>query len=186
MFGTTHQSALVIIPPNDVWGPIQAIRRRRDPSFRRWMPHINLLYPFVDPPLFEATAPAIEEACRRLTPFTVALAHFQRVRARGGKYALWLAPQPVEPIVELQRALLQAVPECTGKARFPGRFTPHLTMARGAGKECADALEKDLERQWEMLFFAVDRVHVISRKQPLDDVFHLARTIPLGVSRGDD
>jgi hypothetical protein len=37
---------LVIIPPEAVWEPIQAIRRRHDRKLRRWMPHITLLYPF--------------------------------------------------------------------------------------------------------------------------------------------
>ena len=42
----THTTAAVLIPPEDVWGPIQAIRREHDRQFRRWMPHITLLYPF--------------------------------------------------------------------------------------------------------------------------------------------
>lgn len=36
------QSALVIIPPEEVWSQIQAIREKYDPNFRIWMPHINL------------------------------------------------------------------------------------------------------------------------------------------------
>ena len=43
----THQTALVLIPPESCWAPIQAIRKQHDRSFERWMPHINLLYGFV-------------------------------------------------------------------------------------------------------------------------------------------
>jgi hypothetical protein len=47
------QSALCIIPPEDLWEPIQHIRRERDKAFPRWMPHINLLYPFYPEAAFE-------------------------------------------------------------------------------------------------------------------------------------
>ncbi|MBI5480461.1 MAG: 2'-5' RNA ligase family protein [Deltaproteobacteria bacterium] len=42
----THHTAVVIIPPGEIWGPIQAIRQRHDQQFHRWMPHITPLYPF--------------------------------------------------------------------------------------------------------------------------------------------
>src|SRR5262249_27220192 len=42
----THTTAVVVIPPADAWPPIQALRERYDRQFRRWMPHITLLYPF--------------------------------------------------------------------------------------------------------------------------------------------
>ena len=38
----THQSAVVLIPPREVWAPIQAIRREHDRHLRRWMPHVTL------------------------------------------------------------------------------------------------------------------------------------------------
>ena len=44
---TTHESAIVLIPPQEVWEPIQAIRRVHDRQVRRWMPHVTLLYPFL-------------------------------------------------------------------------------------------------------------------------------------------
>lgn len=37
-----HTSAVVIMPPPDTWGPIQAIREKYDRAYRRWPPHINL------------------------------------------------------------------------------------------------------------------------------------------------
>ena len=42
-----HTSAVVICPPSSQWGPIQEIRSFNDKSYARWMPHINLLYPFL-------------------------------------------------------------------------------------------------------------------------------------------
>ena len=44
MDSATHTTAVVVIPPDDAWPPIQALRQRYDRQFRRWMPHITLLY----------------------------------------------------------------------------------------------------------------------------------------------
>ena len=41
-----YTSACVIIPPKELWGPIQKIRQQYDRQIHRWMPHITLLYPF--------------------------------------------------------------------------------------------------------------------------------------------
>jgi hypothetical protein len=34
-----HKTATVIIPPEHVWGPFQAIRQKHDSRVGRWMPH---------------------------------------------------------------------------------------------------------------------------------------------------
>lgn len=39
-------SAIIVAPPENLWGPIQAIRQEHDKAYERWMPHINLIYPF--------------------------------------------------------------------------------------------------------------------------------------------
>jgi hypothetical protein len=41
----THQAALAVIPPTQLWGGIQAIRADNDKSFQRWPPHFNCIYP---------------------------------------------------------------------------------------------------------------------------------------------
>ncbi len=41
-----YTSAVVIIPPKNIWPPIQEIRKEYDRQINRWMPHVNLLYPF--------------------------------------------------------------------------------------------------------------------------------------------
>jgi len=51
-----HKTAAVIIPPEDVWEPIQAIRQRHDRKVGCWMPHITLFYPFLPRSRFGRTA----------------------------------------------------------------------------------------------------------------------------------
>ena len=42
-----HKTAAFIIPPEDVWGPIQPIRQKHDSKVGRWMPHVTLIYSFL-------------------------------------------------------------------------------------------------------------------------------------------
>lgn len=41
-----YNTAVVIIPPENIWGSIQKIRKKYDRYIDRWMPHITMLYPF--------------------------------------------------------------------------------------------------------------------------------------------
>jgi len=93
----THQSAVAVVPPQEVWGPIQAIRQRHDRQFRRWMPHINLPYPFYAPEQFNQTLPSLVKACAQLSTFTVTLAEFRFFLHSSRKATLWLAPEPRSP-----------------------------------------------------------------------------------------
>lgn len=44
---TYTKAACCVIPPKGVWDPIQEIRKRYDSAYNRWMPHVNLLFPFI-------------------------------------------------------------------------------------------------------------------------------------------
>lgn len=48
------KTALIITPPESVWPAIQQIRSQHDQKASTvWMPHIKLLFPFVDEDLFK-------------------------------------------------------------------------------------------------------------------------------------
>ncbi|KAK8105847.1 hypothetical protein PG999_009206 [Apiospora kogelbergensis] len=43
----SHDTALCIIPPRQLWPSLNSLRSLYDKSYERWPPHINLVYPFV-------------------------------------------------------------------------------------------------------------------------------------------
>ncbi|KAI9839008.1 MAG: hypothetical protein M1837_002295 [Sclerophora amabilis] len=45
----SHQTALCIIPPPHVSHEIDKLRSHYDKAYRKWPPHLNILYPFVSP-----------------------------------------------------------------------------------------------------------------------------------------
>ena len=72
----SYKTAVVAIPPDHLWGPIQGLRKQYDRNYRRWMPHITLLYPFRPVSVFEQIMPALAQACRSLEHFEVRLIRF--------------------------------------------------------------------------------------------------------------
>jgi 2'-5' RNA ligase len=142
--GKTHHTAVAVVPPEGVWEPIQAIRRRHDRQIRRWRPHVNLLYPFRPRPDFAAAAELLANACAAIEPFRVALAEFRFFRHGSGRCTLWLAPEPAEKLRRLQPVLQAAFPTATTSAasRRALRRTsasdssPPRLCASGRGSSC--------------------------------------------------
>jgi 2'-5' RNA ligase len=73
----TYHTAVVALPPPEVWEPIQAIRRQHDRHVHRWMPHITLLYPFLPHAQFGEALPVLTEVGRHIAPFQVTLTTFR-------------------------------------------------------------------------------------------------------------
>lgn len=176
----THQTAVVIIPPNAVWQPIQEIRRQYDRHYRRWMPHINLLYPFLPQEAFPELQPSFQNVCTNFPAFELTLSTIRFFRHRRGNYTLWLQPEPPEPLIRLQQKLLDIVPECADVSRHTGGYTPHLSIGQAAGKEALQQLLDELSPSWKPLAFSVDCIYFIRRDNPPNDIFQIAQRISLG------
>jgi 2'-5' RNA ligase len=175
----THESALVIIPPEAVWEPIQAIRRRHDRKLRRWMPHITLLYPFRPRSELERLEPSLEAACAELPPLAIELAGFRFFSHPRAGWTLWLEPRPAAPLIELNRRLEALFPDCDDARRHPQGFTPHLSVGqvRGSKDEMLRVLA-ELEARWKPLSFRAEGASVICRDAPPRDVFQVHRLLP--------
>lgn len=176
----THTTAVVIIPPQAVQAPIQRWRERYDRQVGRWMPHITLLYPFRPAEEFDGLRPEFERVCAGLPRFELCFERVRHFRQGPTRRTLWLDPVPHEPLCELVRRLLAIVPDCTDTGRFAGGFTPHLSLGQAEGAQAFQALRQSLGEQWQPLSFPVDRVALIHRNEPPDDIFRVAYECALG------
>lgn len=175
----TFKTAIVIVPPRAVWPPIQAIRRQHDRHFRRWMPHVTLIYPFRPREAFDELVEPLAQACRDIAPFEIELAEFGFFRHRSS-YMLWLASEPCAALDALQTALWHVVPDCDETRRHGAGFTPHLSVGQVQGHDALQALLADLQGTWTRVQFQVSEASLIWRNDPPDDVFRVGRTIPFG------
>jgi len=176
----THKTAVVLLPPEEVWPPIQAIRGEHDRQFRRWMPHINLIYPFRPVTHFERLFSPFCEVCQDIAPFQLVLREIRTFHHGKERYTMWLKPEPVEPVRNLAEVLLKLVPDCDDVWRFPGGFTPHLSIGQVKGKQNRDRLVAFLQKNWAGVEFEVRAVYWIARRDPPDDIFRVQREIPFG------
>ncbi len=169
------------MPAREVWEPIQAIRRQYDRQIHRWMPHINLLYPFCPRETFEEVMPKLAAACREVAAFEVTFATF-RYFAHGAKRAtVWLDPEPREALVNLQQTLQDALPDYHEQSRFREGFTPHLSVGQVTSRRALQSLLVTLQTNWTPLKFHLDAVALIWR--PVDGPFQVERWIPLASNK---
>jgi 2'-5' RNA ligase len=176
----THRTAVVLIPPEECWAPIQAIRQRHDRHVRRWMPHLTLLYPFRSRERFDEVVPKLREACLPIEPFEVRLTEFNHFDHGQGRFTLWLVPEPPEAIKRLQAALESAAPECHDVSRYSMGFTPHLSIGQARGHHAMLALLARLRDSWRPLSFMASHVSLIWRGAAPDNVFRVDRSVQLG------
>ena len=180
MHPKTHKTAVVLIPPEEVWAPIQRIRREHDKQFRRWMPHITLVYPFRPAGQFDSLLSELARACKTTEPFELELAEFRWFAHSKTRFTIWLAPEPAEAIRKLQACIQPVVPDCDDVTRFAGGFTPHLSVGQAESRRDLKELVGSLQSAWQPMGFPAMEIGLISRGNPPDDIFSLVHTMKLG------
>eukprot|EP00054_Salpingoeca_dolichothecata_P004430 m.30580 g.30580 ORF g.30580 m.30580 type:complete len:431 (-) comp14595_c0_seq1:49-1341(-) len=175
------RSAVCLIPPEGFWPPIQAIRKDHDPAFERWMPHINLLYPFHPDSQFPEDERRLAEVLKKVPSFRLRF-EFCDSFDHGKKSTVWLKPvcRPASALVQLQRILEETFPDCT-ELSSRGGFTPHLTIGK-VSKGGVSKFVSKVNNSWKRVEFEVREIAMISRKD--NSPFKIRHRIPLlGVTK---
>ncbi len=175
----SHKSAVVVIPPKESWEPIQELRRVWDRQLRRWMPHITLLYPFRPARELGSATLQVQEVCASFSPFMIRLERFRSFKHATGSHTIWLDPEPAGSLVALQDALWRAFPDCDDVRRFEGGYTPHLSVGQCSSWGVARVLGR-LNASWTPLSVTVDRISIITRGDPPEDIFSVTAEFALG------
>ena len=158
-----YESILAIIPPEDLFPPIQAIRQQHDAGFVRIVPHITLLYGFLPDRYFEEVVDLIAPILAKMQPFSVTLADFE-IFTHHKSATAYLRPvvQPEGALHELQNTLYRLFPQCYEQStKTIDGFNPHLSVGQFTNSD--EAIAK--LPQWHPLKFTVDRVALVSRRR---------------------
>lgn len=179
-----HKSAVAIIPPLHIWDSIQGIRKVHDKSYVRWMPHINILYPFAIDSEFETLKPKAIQALSSIQPFTLHFNKFKYFQHGKSSSTLWLDPQEGEcdepqNLLEIESKLIGAFPTCTDLVDISkeGKFVPHLSVGQFKGKQMVERFQSQFQSSWQPLQFTVECLYFISRTDT--DPFEVRAIIPL-------
>ncbi|MFX1276622.1 MAG: 2'-5' RNA ligase family protein [Promethearchaeota archaeon] len=176
-----YTSAVVIIPPRSCWEPIQVIRKKYDRQINRWMPHINLLYPFRPKSEFISLESTFSETCTIIEPFELQLNNFKFFHHHHEHYTIWLEPEPISSLKEFQLELLKIVPDCNDVNKHQGGFTPHLSVGQVNGRDTMISLMRELQTSWSSTKFELKKIFFISRKNEKKSKFQVEKTISLKI-----
>ena len=173
----TPQTALCIIPPEDLWPPIQEIRSQHDKAYPRWMPHINLVYPFVPEKDFPSIKSRLESVVHQHRPFCIQFdaSSFHYFEQKGKVCTYHLRPAECREGVALQKSIETQLPSALRSSR---PFEAHLTLGQCTTSEMPNRL-RDLTTNWKPVDFLVDRIFLISRENHPEDRFVIKEEIPL-------
>lgn len=173
------------VPPADCAqiDSIQKIRAEHDKSFKRWPPHINLLYPFLEEPLARRAAYHLKDAVAQHAPFVVELEEFKTFEHRKSS-TVWLSPGSSRPWIALQADMQQQLPHCDQQSTVSSGFTPHLSVAQYRESQRADMREqiKDWAQDWSAPSMMVSDVALMNRRD--DEPFEVHHRLPLGTQGG--
>ena len=174
-----YTSAVVIIPPKELWEPIQKIRKLYDRQIGRWMPHINLIYPFRPLEFFDLLESKFSYVCENFKSFKIVFKDIKYFKHRHQNYSMWLSPVPEYNIKDLQVELVKIVPDCNDTNNFKNGFTPHLSIGQVKGEANLIATLKDLQDKWDKFEFLVDNICFISRENNKNSQFEVLKRIIL-------
>ena len=156
-----HQSAIVISPPSEQWNQIQEIRKNNDKAYERWMPHINLIYPFIEIEKYPDMVSALKTVLESFPSFNIILDRFDFFSHSKKSKTLYLKPDPnsISILRNLHEKIRSLVP-------FDEReFHPHLTLGQYKSDEKVKDKITELEKIWQPIQFTVNHVDIITRSE---------------------
>lgn len=104
------------------------------------MPHINLLYPFIEDPPIEK----LKQAATTLVPFKLTMSDLHAFE-QGPTVTIHLSPDDKNPVKKVQSTLEKLFPMCNHLSnKSPTGFQPHLTIG-----QCPVKAKDKMLRKWK-------------------------------------
>ncbi|KAL0476952.1 poly(A) polymerase [Acrasis kona] len=171
-------TACCIIPPQEVWPQIQAIRKKHDASFVRWPPHVNLFFPFVETSEFEDKSVLLEKALSNIEPFKIRLETFDHF-SHAKKNVLWLKPQDDSGECEKVKSVCRECANVLSGVDNSRPYNPHLSMGQFPKDKNFESVREKFQSGWEPIEFLCSEIYLISRDGK-DDPMHIRKIVPIG------
>ena len=143
----SHRSALVLLPSTDQWPLIECYREQYDPSFNRWPPHMNLLWPFFD------LSGSEDDEASLLLPLRLLLSQYPSFTAEISEIDTFvennicfmkLNQSSSDRVKQLYEQMKQLFPQCCTNNR--NSYNPHMTIAQFDSAEKRNQVQSSLSK----------------------------------------
>eukprot|EP01125_Pyxidicula_operculata_P005953 TRINITY_DN2078_c1_g3_i1.p1 TRINITY_DN2078_c1_g3~~TRINITY_DN2078_c1_g3_i1.p1 ORF type:complete len:805 (+),score=126.33 TRINITY_DN2078_c1_g3_i1:450-2864(+) len=175
------QSVINIVPPRQMWGPIQAIRTLNVAN-ARCGPHFSFLDPFVLPKHYPIAAELLKEELKTFPPFKVHLKSFSYFN-HAKSYSLFIVPETTpdpNAFNKLLKRCLKVFPQCNDLVVRGGEkgFVAHMTIAKYETYDQLKTAMDNLTKVWKPITFEIKELYFLARQE--GDPFEVKHVIPLG------
>lgn len=165
--------AICFIPPESELEFIQNIRQEHDSAFSRWMPHVNLVFPFLPTYKVGAIREQLKKELAKLKPFEMKFQKFSHFPKKGFS-TVHVVPEcddnQINQIYDIILKVTGLLPE--------KEFHPHMTVGQFPTAE-TDAWLAKLEQQFEPFSYLCNSIYVVERDE--DTPFRITSVFKLGV-----
>ncbi|KAH8816607.1 2'-5' RNA ligase superfamily-domain-containing protein [Xylogone sp. PMI_703] len=181
------QTALAFIVPAHLSHDINALRKIHDTAYRKWDPHINVLYPFVEPTHLDSAIATLRECLNNNN-------HVEGININTSEVGLFKhrknatiflrpGPEANEGISELRRVLVHALGCDEKSGTRDGTFRPHMTIGQAALNgtsidKLVNQVEKLIGIEWRGTKLAILR-------RATSGEMRLVGELPLGSAQDD-
>ncbi|KAI1393974.1 uncharacterized protein F4822DRAFT_424432 [Hypoxylon trugodes] len=160
----SYDTALCIVPPRHLWSPVDHLRSVYDPAYKKWPPHVNLVYPFVPVHNLQAASELIVSKLRShegLGNLNLHICSADRFVHKSKKTTFFVydnGPQTWTDFIGLRKYILEALHQ------KPTHFEMHMTV--GQSKESLAPPNDYILRKAEMLpalQWKVNKIYILIR-----------------------
>lgn len=179
-----YHTALAIVPPSQFHEAVNEIRSKHDKAYPRWMPHINVLFPFIevddtaDPTMMTDVEQQLSAALASVPAFDITLETFNHFSRKGDNLYFLRPSEKCRPQIDV---LVRVVDSCLSHSlgsRQKRPFKPHMTVGQWPKSTSASVMKATLEQHWTPLTWHCSEISVLSRRD--DDRMKVRKTIKLG------
>jgi len=166
-------TALTVVIPSEFHDHINTIRQKYDKAFPRWMPHINLLFPFVGEESFEEIEEMLQPKLEEFGPIELTfdkITHFTQKKQNTYN----LQPKDDARLQDLFKIVRDCLPQIKVKHND---FHPHMTLGQAKTSDHT-AFHSELS-EWLGDGFTVTIESVSMIKRVGQEPFEIKRSLKL-------
>lgn len=175
-------TALSILLVNEIeLNFVNEIRSKYDKSFLRWMPHINLLFPFVNEEQFDKVINILQPILLNIDSFNINMNEIGYFSQGKDKITVHIKSSNDDKLQELYNIICLNLPQELKElitAKHYHKFNPHLTIGQFSKSNKLSTLNELKLWLGDGFILKIDKISILQRsKINIKEPFHIEKEI---------